>query len=253
MTGSRSIIGRAISTVAVAVMVFAVSTTPVGASEQRAGSVTVMKADDPGTTKQSGTFDDRFLLKPPARAACPGDSLNDDYRIQSFIVPASDDPGELQYESIKPSGEGRWALYNQWGSRWVQKMTSPNSGKGSPGLIDESPVLTLAYFKPGQLPAGTYRIGLACTYENETTRYWDARIEFTPGDSSGTGSWTVLDQSPYAAPSGTSWLVPVFVAVVLFLVLFAGSYWLFSGGSRHRDADPSTTTTDPFIDKEMSS
>lgn len=252
MTRSRSTVGRILAATVGAAIVVAVLTTPVEAAERRAGSVTVMKADDPGTTKQSGAVEDRFLLKPPARAACPGDSLNDDYRIQSFIVPATDDPGALEYESLKPVGDGRWALYNQWGSRWVQKMTSPNSGAGSPGLIDESPVLTLAYFKPGQLPAGTYRVGLACTYENATARYWDARIEFTPGDAGGPGSWTVLDQSPYSAPSGANWLVPLFVAIVGFVLLFAGSFWLFSRGPRNREADP-LITTDSTIDKELSS
>lgn len=252
MTHSRSLIGRVLIVIIGAALVVAVLTTPAGAADRRAGPVTVMKVDDPGSTKQSGAVDDRFLLKPPARAACPGDSLNDDYRIQSFIVPDNDDPGALEYESLKPVGEGRWALYNQWGSRWVQKMTSPNSGTGTPGLIDESPVLTLAYFKPGQLPAGTYRIGLACTYENVTARYWDARIEFTPGDADGSGSWIVLDQSPYSAPTGSSWLVPLLVAIVVFAVLFAGSFWLFSRSARDRDVDPSVAA-DSSTDKELSS
>jgi hypothetical protein len=252
MIRSRSIIGRVLAATLVAAIALAVLTTSVDAAERRAGSVTVMKVDDPGTTKQSGSVEDRFLLKPPVRAACPGDSLNDDYRIQSFIVPAGDDPGALQYESVKPVGDGRWALYNQWGSRWVQKMTSPNSGTGSPGLIDESPVLTLAYFKPDQLPAGTYRVGLACTFENATTRYWDARIEFTPGDAATPGSWIVLDQSPYSAPSGSNWLMPLFIALLGFLVLFAGSFWLFSRGPRNGDADP-LVPTDSSSDKELSS
>lgn len=246
MNTSRSTVGRALALTIGAAIMLCVATTPVAAADRRSGSVTIMKADDPGTTKQSGMTEDRFLLKLPARAACQGDSLNDDYRVQTFIVPAGDDPGALQYESVKPAGDGRWALFNTWGSRWVQKMTSPNSTKGAPGLIDEAPLLTLAYFKPGQLPTGTYRVGVACTYENSTTRYWDARIELTAGADGGVASWTVLDQTPYSAPSGSNWLVPLVAAIVVFAVLFAGSFWLFSRGSRDPDAASPT-------DKEMSS
>lgn len=252
MTRHRSILGRAIAAGVVVAIVVAVLTTPAAAADRRAGPVTVMKADDPGSTKQSGTVEDRFLLKLPVRAACPGDSLNDDYRIQSFIVPDVDDPGTLQYESLKPVGDGRWALHNNWGSRWVQQLTATNTGPGTPGLIDESPLLTLAYFKPNQLPAGTYRIGVACTLENVTARYWDARIDFTPGEGGTPGSWVVLDQMPYSAPSGSNWLVPLVVALLGFALLFAGAFWLLSRGSRNRDADP-TIDTDPTPDKEMSS
>lgn len=231
--------GRCLVAGLAALFLASVLTTPAAAADRRAGSVTVMKAEDPGTTRQSGVAGDRFILKLPVRAACPGDSLNDDYRIQTFIVPAADDPGSLVYESVKPAGDGRWALHNQWGSRWVQKMTSPNSSAGAPGLIDEFPLVTLGYFSPGQLPTGTYRVGVACTFENATTRYWDARMDITAGEAGGPLSWTVLDQAPYSAPNGPGWLGPFVVALAGFLLLFAGAYWFLSRRSRDRELPPS--------------
>lgn len=230
--------GRALVAVIGALVIVAVLTTPASAAERRAGSVTVMRADDPGTTMQSGRAEDRFLVKVPVRAACPGDSVNDDYRVQSFIVPVSDDPSALEYEALKPVGDGRWALHNTFGTRWVQQGTTNNTAPGSPGLIDESPVLTLDYFQPGQLPAGTYRVGLACTLGSSTTRYWDARLQLSDDAAVPGARWTVLDQVPYSAPSGTNWILPAFVAVVGFAILFAGSWWLFSrGGPRSRETE----------------
>ena len=227
---------------AVSAVILGVLTTPVDAADRRAGSVVVTRVDDPGTTMESGRAEDRFRLKVPVRSSCPGDSLNDDYRVQSFIVPDTDDPGSLEYEALKPAGDGRWALHNTFGTRWVQQGTTNNSAPGSPGLIDESPVLTLDYFQSGQLPPGTYRVGLACTLGTSTTRYWDARLELSDDAAMSGAQWTVLDQVPYAAPSGTSWTLPAFVAIVVFAALFAVSWRLLSRGDRaaerqHRASD----------------
>lgn len=224
---------------------------PVGAESSRAGSVTVMAANDPGKTVESGSGADRFVLKLPVGAACPGDSLNDDYRIQSFIVPASDEPGTLQFEALKPSGEGRWALYNTFGSRWVQKGTSPNSGVGTPGLIDESPTLTMAFFQPGQLPSGDYRVGIACTLNARTERYWDARLilDADPSIASAEWRWMVTGQVPAGSSTrAPAWLVPAVASAVVFAVLL-GLVLLLTERRRHRVDEsltpPSTSVVDP--------
>lgn len=240
MSGTVSVTGRVLVVIVGALLLLGIVTTPASAEDQRAGSVTIMRVDDPGTSMQSGTAEDRFVVKVPVRAACPGDSLNDDYRVQSFLVPATDDPGTLEYEAVKPAGDGRWALWNTYGSRWVQKATSPNAGPGSPGLIDESPALTMSFFKPGQIPPGSYRIGIACTLGTSTKRYWDAVIDVTSDESVGGPQvrWTVVGQIPVSSGAAPHWLVPAIAAAVLFVLLFVGAWWFLS---RPSSSDPSST------------
>ena len=53
-------------------------------------------------------------------------------------------------------------------------------------------------FEPGDLPAGAYRLGIACTLDNEITRVWDAEIEVREdaADSPGQIAWTVVGFQP---------------------------------------------------------
>jgi hypothetical protein len=188
---------------------------------ERAGSVTVVDLD--GEPLDHGASQTPFTLALPSGAACPGDSANGGYRIQSFVVPDGTDPGHLTYESTKPAGEGLWALYAVTSDPFVQGLTAVSLEPDDPGLIDGLPALDFAVFPPGTLAEGVNHVGIACTLFNETVLYWDTEIVLTntPADTPAQLTWAVG-----GAPAGTSSSSsrPLrFVLAVLVLVVIVGA------------------------------
>jgi hypothetical protein len=174
---------------------------------ERIGDVSVRNGTDPQRALDAGGSLTPFVTDLPKGAACPGDSANDDYRVQTFIVPASDDPGSLSYESVKPAGDGRWAINNVFGTRLVHLATEMNSNAGTPGLIPELPQMNLSRISPGSLADGRYHLGVACTLGDATVRYWDTDLEITtdPVDQPGQIRWAVVGSMAPAAGSGFDW------------------------------------------------
>lgn len=197
-------------------------TRPAVADGERAGPVTVITTD--GSPLQHGGSDTSFTFGLPPDAACPGDSADDGYRIQSFIVPDGVDPAGLTYESTKPAGDGNWALYAVTSDPYVQGLTSVAEQRGDPGLIDGLPAFDFAVFPPGTLAEGSNRLGIACTLYNETVRYWDAEIVLTdtPEDTPAQLTWVIP-----GAPSGSAASFPtarfVVGGVVVVLLVIGGA------------------------------
>lgn len=164
-----------------------------------------------------------FTLRLPRDASCPGDSANDDYRIQSFIIPAEDDPGTLRYELVKPEGDSRWALYHVDTSPFLHQLTQMNEGAGEEGRIGGIPALSFAVFPPGEIPPGRYRIGIACTYYRETERYWDTEIVMAsaPDDEPGQMTWKVAGEAePSTGPTNAAYMaLPVAGAATAVFII----------------------------------
>lgn len=176
-----------------------------GAAED-AGSVVIVDLDDPEVEVVNGGSATRFSLRLPEGSVCPGDSAHDQWRVQSFIVPSSVDPGELSYGVIGPEGAAQFALFAFDSRQFAHQLTRPNLVAGQPGVLPGIPAMTFEFFRPGELPEGAYRIGLACTYFRETAYYWDTEILISaaPEDRPAQLTWRVPDAPEYAAPSSSS-------------------------------------------------
>ncbi len=163
-----------------------------------------------------------FTLALPEGAACPGDSVDGNYRVQSFLVPASVDPGEVVYQGLRPQVDGGWALYRADSATYVNQATDLASEPGGEGTIINVPVFSFAVFEPGMLPLGRAHIGLACSLFTRTMRYWSAEIELTadPHDPAGV-AWTVFDPPAYGDGSG----FPVAITAVAGGLLAAMLAW----------------------------
>jgi len=209
------------------------------AQGQRAGDVVVIDGTNGSELLTSGGGATSFSLRLPEAASCPGDSANDNYRVQTFIVPVADDPATLTYESQKPAGEGRWALYDVNTSPYVQVLTEVASAPGEPGRITPLSQLSFAVFPPGTFPDGRYRIGVACTQWSETVQYWDTEIDIVadsgadPAGDPAQLRWAVVGAP---APSGVAGL-PLLVGVTVVAIL--GAVVVLALRRRMTPADPS--------------
>lgn len=140
------------------------------------GDVVIVSASDRTTPLTEGDTNSVFSLQLPTGSVCPGDSANDDWRVQSFIVPAATDLAALRYGSTRPRGEFMYGLYTTEGRPYVQVLLSQNPSPGQPGQILDPPPLSFGTFTPDLLPVGRYKIGIACSYYEVGAKFWDAEI-----------------------------------------------------------------------------
>ena len=158
-----------------------------------AGGVTVVSASDRNDEITGGDTNTVFTLRLPTGSVCPGDSANDDWRVQTFIVPAETTLGSLSYGATRPSGEFMYGLYTTEGRPYTQVLLGQNPEPGLPGQILDPPALSFAPFTPDLLPLGRYKIGVACSYFEVGERYWDAELALTEDREIQPGErrWTV--------------------------------------------------------------
>lgn len=185
------------------------------AGSKDAGQVVVAEAANVNRALREGDSTSAFTFRLPEGAACPGDSANDDWRVNTFLVPADTDLDTLMYQALRPDGEAYRSLRYLDGDIYVMEMTNPNPGPGQPGLLTPIPPLTMAWFEAGSLPPGPYEMGIACTDAvGAVQRYWDTTVELTAAPEVDPGGlrWSVVD-NPNAAPtesasnSSTTWVV----------------------------------------------
>ena len=209
------------------------------------GTVEPVDTGDQSKEILEGRSATEFFLRLPEGAACPGDSLHDQWRVQSFIVPAVDDPGSIDYGVVGPTGEGQYALYDVDTRPFTDVLTRQNLRAGEPGVISEVPALSFAVFPPGTLPSGRYRIGIACTFFRSTADYWDTEIVVTtsPDDEPGQLVWRLADAPAYSAPADdtqNNWLFPVVGGLGAAVAVALG--WAFWRRSIRRVATPVRVT-----------
>lgn len=190
-----------------------------------AGDLVVVTGANSNDELQEGDSNTVFSVRLPDGATCPGDSANDGWRVQTFIVPAANDLGRLDYGATRPRGDFMYGLYTTEGRPYTQILLAQNPGPGIPGVILAMPALSFAPFTPDLLPVGRYRIGVACSYFEVGERYWDAELELTEdtGVEPGQRRWRVIgpDGTPAASDSaddGSSALAIVLAVAAIFAV-----------------------------------
>jgi hypothetical protein len=110
------------------------------------GSVTVVDPVVRTTEITNARSATEFSLQLPAGAACPGDSLHDQWRWQTFIIPVADDPGAIVYEVQGPSGPGQWPLFDTKTHPLVDEIVRANAAPDLPGVVPVLDALSFAVF-----------------------------------------------------------------------------------------------------------
>ena len=143
------------------------------------------------TTGDSGTS---FNLGLGSNPSCPGDSASGGYRVQSFMIPAAANVDTtLTFGANGPTAVGsefRQPLFDATTNPYTNELTDQALTNGGPGAISGVPAFNWgAVFDPGDVPAGSYRIGIACTLGpasgTQLVSYWSKVITVT---STGSGS-----------------------------------------------------------------
>lgn len=189
-----------------------------------AGTARVVKPDHPSDGALvdigAGGSATPFTLSLPTRSACKGDSANDGYRVQSYMIPSTTNPGSVRFGSVGPQpkviGAGfRQPLFTVTTDPYVNAQTANADHPGDPGYIINIAAFNFGVFKPGDIPPGTYNVGIACTRgpasATQTEKVWNAifKISANPSDKPAGIAWSVIGGAvaalpPSAAPSSTT-------------------------------------------------
>ena len=209
------------SMLAVTVWAMSAQPPPAFAAGTPVGAATV-KTMDGVADLGSGDSATVFTLRPPLGATCPGDSANDSYRWQTYMVPSTVDPATLTFDANGPvpqnTGDAfRQPLYDPGGSAVVNQQTANATPPPGPGPIIGIPNMTYALYEPGNIPAGVYNVGIACTLgaESETQMkdFWNVQVTFTTDAGGGPArvTWTAAQATtttPTTAPVSSTTTPP---------------------------------------------
>jgi hypothetical protein len=209
---------RAALLVAIGVFVNGIAPDAAGAASARSAEIVRPGGVIPLTSGGSAT---PFGLAIPEGAACPGDSAHDGYYVDSYVVPATSDPGRIYFPGeIATVGT---QLVTLSGEPYTAQTTAEYSGD----VVLPPPFSWSQYANdPKTLPPGTYNVGLICVNRHgHPAIYWNTRVTFraSPADPGGF-TWSV-PSSP--ATSGSSSAVPIAAAgAAIALIVLAGGFLL---------------------------
>jgi hypothetical protein len=168
-----------VATVSFGALIAAPSARASAGDATRSGEAVIVDANDGSRALSHGESATKFSLRLPQGASCPGDSANDQWRFQSFMIPAVDDPGTLHYTVVGPDGPSQYPLYLENTDPIADSLLNANAVAGQPGVIPPIPPLSFAVFPPDYVTPGTYKVGVACTLSRQTSQYWDTTIVIT--------------------------------------------------------------------------
>ncbi|MDP1818343.1 MAG: hypothetical protein Q8K58_00430 [Acidimicrobiales bacterium] len=179
---------------------------PAGAQEARNGGRLQVSPTEGGSSTP-------FEVDIPGRPECPGDSPDDGYRVNSYMVPASVDPATITYDGLGPAPASfgtyetfREPLFDTNTNSFVSAQTADAEAPDEPGPIINLPAFSFGVYQPGDLPPGRYHIGIACTLLNEVVTVWDTGlvVSETATDEPAQVRWRVLDVEGPTSSTGLS-------------------------------------------------
>ncbi len=201
---SRATVRRALSAGMAALVLVSLSSSAVAGAQSEPAEVQrhdVGLVTNGGRSVHEGDSSTRFLPDLPEGAECPGDSKDGQYRVYTYMVPEDVDPATVPFAGAGPEPQAygdreafRMPLFDEYQAAITARMTMDAAEKGGPGKIMELPLADLRVYEPGYIPDGTYNVGIACTWFDQVTTYWNTRITVTadPADEPAGIRWAVV-------------------------------------------------------------
>ena len=210
------------------------------------GDVRLVNVD--GRIVNSGNGATPFFIALPDGATCPGDSANDQWRAQSYLVPEGDDVLTLWFGSTGPEPpweSNRYPMFeNQNGLPMSQMMLARNAAPGSPGLVEQSGETSFRVHAENDIVSGRYRIGIACAYFRQTTQYWDLVVDITAASDSDPKHlrWKVVEAPGTVVPASPAEQDSILSRVLIaFGAMLLGGVVISTRLSRRHHATASLT------------
>lgn len=187
-------------------------------AQTAAGAARIERPASPGVPAgqalASGGSDTAFALFPESGAVCTGDSASGGYRVQTYIVPSSVDPGTLTYNAAGPVPAGTGATLRQPMFAAVGQAPFINrSTAADTGLLIGFPAegFSFGVFADqgsAVVPPGRYNLGFACTLASGSTldKYWNIQIDVVADaqDVPGGFTWSVVEDVVPTSTTTTS-------------------------------------------------
>lgn len=138
--------------------------------------------------------------------ACPGDTASGGYRWQSFFVATTVDAGTLTYDASGPVAPAGASLVKPLRSSTnkviVNEATAPTSGNVLIGNYTYS--FSALTFLPGGVPAGVYKVGVACTLAGDTKSFWQGFVTVSGNPTAFTWAFAAVDPNPTTTTTTTT-------------------------------------------------
>jgi len=206
------------------------------AAAQSSPSGVAVVASNSGEKLTLGGSADEFTLKLPPRSTCPGDSANDGFRVDSYMVPSAVAPTDVTFGSAGPEvntltryDEFRQPLYDNLTAMFVNRLTAANEKPGEPGLIIDVPMFSLDVYSAGQVPPGPYNIGVACTLDGQAKTTWNTQItiEKDSTDKPAGVRWSVAGSGGSSDKNSASSIVRLLVLIFVLLLVVVLAFGLY--------------------------
>ncbi len=139
--------------------------------------LTLAGSPNPGQVVTSGGSATVFSMSLPQDASCPGGATGTpSYRWQTFMVDDAVDLPTLKFTSGPVSVGGAFAM-PMYETGTGDPIINQNPASSPVGLIAAIPNSSFEALVPkGTVPAGNYKIGIACTTAGATVGFWSLRI-----------------------------------------------------------------------------
>jgi hypothetical protein len=219
-----------------------IDTSAIVASRQ--GDAQVVDAVQRAVPLATGGSTTEFSLELPAESDCPGDSEHDSWRVQTFLVPSTIDPGTLTWAIGPQSDAGTvYSLYDTFTQPVIEGLLPSNDGTGKPARITTLPPMDFAVFVPkGTLAAGTYRVGVACTNFGATGPYWDTELTVSAdaSDEPAGLAWAAPGTATVSSQSNDDGFPWIYLAIGAALIGLLG--WFLFQRARRTTSSPKEMT-----------
>jgi hypothetical protein len=224
--------------------------TTVSATRSPAGAATSAGtvALSPTTGSSATVFGMTFGSTPQ----CAGDSASGGYNWSAIMIPAAADINAVTMSGTGPnqvSGEYRIALLaSPNGDTIAMQNTGIAGGAGQPGIISGIPQFTFEWNLPGEIPAGSYQVGVVCTKDGGQTldTYYVTGMTITADAAGGPAqiTWAEAALGGGGTTTTTAEGTTTTTADGSTTTTEGGSTTTTAGGSTTTTAGGSTTTTD---------